>query len=237
MPKAMIVGASSGIGRELARVLASHGYALGLAARRLELLEEFKQELSVDVVVQRMDIADPEAAMDAFRRLVNAMGGVDLVVISAATGDSNRDLEWSQEQQIIATNVAGFVAMASTAFRHFAEQGAGHLVGISSIAALRGARHAPAYSASKAFVSIYLQGLRHKAAKAGLPVTITTIMPGFVDTPMAKDGTFWVAPVHKAARQIYNAIRRKKRHAYVTKRWRLIAWLLRLLPDFIYNRL
>jgi len=115
--------------------------------------------------------------------------------------------------------------------------GRSHLVGISSIGAIRGGA-VPAYNASKAFVSNYLQGLRHVAAKQGHEITITEIQSGFVDTQMAKgSGLFWVASPSKAANQIYSAILRKRKHAYVTKRWRIIAYLLKILPDWIYHKL
>ena len=111
------------------------------------------------------------------------------------------------------------------------------LAWLLSIAALRGSRVGPAYSASKAFVSNYLEGLRLRAANAGRSIVVTDIKPGFVDTAMAKgEGLFWVASPQEAARQIYRAIQRKAKHAYVTRRWRLFAWLYRALPDFILAR-
>ena len=122
--------------------------------------------------------------------------------------------------------------------KHFVKQGSGHLVGISSVASIRGGRSAPAYNASKAYQSNYLEGLRQKAKKMGAKITITEIIPGFVDTAMAKgEGIFWSAPPKKAATQIFSAIYRKKSRAYITKRWRIIAWLLKLLPSFICERL
>ncbi len=110
-------------------------------------------------------------------------------------------------------------------------------MGISSLAALRGNSLAPAYNASKAFVSTYLQGLRYKVARLGLPITITDIQPGFVDTAMAQSPSlFWVASPEKAAGQIYEAIRRKRKQATITKRWRLFAWFLKLAPDWFFER-
>jgi short-subunit dehydrogenase len=115
---------------------------------------------------------------------------------------------------------------------HFLEVGRGHLVGITSIAALRGGRLTPAYNASKAFESSYLGALRLKAIRAGVAVTVTEIQPGLVDTAMAQgENLFWLASPEKAARQIMRAIERKKKRAYVTRRWRLIAWFFKLAPD------
>jgi short-subunit dehydrogenase len=122
--------------------------------------------------------------------------------------------------------------------RYFIKQKSGHLVGISSIASIRGNEVAPAYAASKAFVSTYLEGMMRKTAKAHLPIAITDIQPGFVDTPMAKaDKLFWVASPEKAARQIFSAILKKKEKAYITKRWVLVAWVLKLLPRYLYKRI
>jgi short-subunit dehydrogenase len=238
MKRAIIIGASSGIGRELAVVLSREGYSVGLAARRLPLLEELKSRLHAPVLVKSMDVSDLPASMHALERLIEEMGGAALIVISAGTGFINPGLNWVEERTTIDVNVSGFAAMANVAFHHFERVGRGHLVGITSIAALRGSRDAPAYNASKAFGSNYLEGLRMKAAKAGLPIVVTDIQPGFVDTDMAKgEGLFWVAPPREAAEQIHRAIRRKASHAYVTRRWRLVAWLFKVLPDFIYSRL
>jgi short-subunit dehydrogenase len=238
MKRAIIVGASSGIGRELAKILSSNQYVVGIMARRVQLLDELGKEVGGTLFVQRIDVADVESAMDALAMLIKKMDGVDLVVISAGTGDINNSLDWHLENETIKTNVNGFSAVANVAMRHFTEKGSGHLVGISSIAALRGGRESPAYNASKAFESNYLEGLRQKVRKSGLPITITDIKPGFVNTAMAKgDGIFWAAEPEEAARQIYQVIKQKKSSAYITRRWVLIAWLIKLLPEFIYERL
>jgi len=166
------------------------------------------------------------------------MNGVDIFVISSGVGFINQNLQWAYEKETIDVNVSGFVAMANVAMHHFLSKGSGHLVGISSIASIRGDGDAPAYNASKAFVSNYMEGLRKKVSKSGMPIVITDIQPGFVDTAMAKgEGLFWVASPQKAAQQIYTAIKRKKKHAYITKRWRVIGWLMKAMPGFIYNRL
>lgn len=238
MKKAIIVGASSGIGKALARVLAAEGYSLGLAARRIPLLLELQQEIGSHVAIKPIDVSNPSEAISRFSELVQELGGVDLVVISAGTGFINPELDWQKEQETIAVNVTGFAAIANATMQHFLNAGTGHLVNFSSIAALRGSGDAPAYNASKAFETNYLEGLRQKVARQRLPITITDIQPGFVDTAMAKgEGLFWVASPEKAARQIFQTIKARRKHAYVTRRWRLIAWLLKLIPDFLYHRL
>ena len=236
--KAIIIGATSGIGRQLAEVFLREGYSVGLAGRRIELLHELKGKYPDRVSLKRIDVSQPEQAMDLLSGLIREMKGTDIVVISSGTGFVNKELQWWPEKETLEVNVSGFAAMANVAMRHFLSKGAGHLAGISSIAALRGSSTAPAYSASKAFVSNYLEGMRKVAALTKLPITVTTIQPGYVDTPMAKgDGKFWVASSREAAEQIYDAIRKKKKHAYVTRRWRLIAWLLKIVPDFVHNKM
>lgn len=236
MKRAIVVGASSGIGRELAKILSRNNYIVGVMARRIALLEELAGETTA--LVQKIDVNNTDSAMETLKAFIEQMGGADLIVISAGTGDINNNLDWQVERQAITTNVTGFAALANVAMHHFMERGSGHLVGISSLAALRGGRQSPAYNASKAFESNYLEGLRQKIKNAGLHITITDIKPGFVKTAMAKgDGIFWAAPANKAARQIYNAIKQKKSSAYVTQRFRLIAWLMKIIPGPLYERL
>ena len=235
---AIIIGASSGIGRELAKVFSDDGYIVGITARRLELLSEVRKELPGISFVKRMDLASSDEAMDILEELIEEMGGMDIIVISAGIGFINPDLVWEKEKSTIDVNVTGFAAMANTAMKYFIEQGSGHIVGISSIAAIRGDPFAPAYGASKAFVSNYLEALRFKAKKMKAPVTVTNIQPGFVDTAMAQgDGLFWVAPAREAAIQIFDVIKKKREHAYITKRWGIIAWLFKLMPGWILTKL
>ena len=236
MKKAIIIGASSGMGRELAKVLVRHDYIVGVTGRRTELLQELQAELADKCHMRTMDIADTMKAITTFNDLVAEMGSVDLVVISAGTGHGTPDLRWPNEKDTIDTNVLGFTAIADTAFNYFVKQEHGHLAGISSIAAIRGGRYAPAYNASKAYICNYLEGLRHIAIKAKLPITVTDIQPGYVNTRMAQgDRIFWRASTEKAAKQIYRAIERKKPHAYVTRRWRLIAWMIKVMPNWCYR--
>jgi short-subunit dehydrogenase len=238
MPGAIVIGASSGIGAALARRLSAQGYTVGLAARRSELLEQLRAELPNPAFVKTLDVALPEQARVALQELAQQMGDVELYVVSAGVGFLNPELEWSLERQTLDVNVVGFAAMVNVAVLALEARGSGHIVGISSLAALRGGRAAPAYNASKAFVSNYLEGIRQRCQRRGLPITVTDIQPGFVDTPMAQSPQlFWMASADKAAGQIQTAIRRRRRHAYVTRRWRLIAWLLRGLPASLYQRM
>ena len=232
--KAIIVGATSGIGLALARVLAADGYTLGLTGRRTHLLAEFEGDRHL---IAAMDVSDTAASRRILDDLLQRMGHLDLIVVNAGRGQILDHVDWENERTTIVVNATGFAAQATLAFEFFLKQGYGHLVGISSIAAIRGGGGHPAYNASKAFMSNYLQGLRHVAHREGLPITVTDIKPGYVDTKMAQgDGLFWVASPEKAARQIYQAIKKRKKHAYVTRRWALVAWLLKWLPDRVLYR-
>ena len=238
MKQAILIGASSGIGRELAKVLVREGYVVGVAARRVPLLQELQQELGDRALVKRMDVADVPRAMDDLSTWLKELGDVELVVLNAGLGHTNPDLRWDWEEETIRVNVQGIAALANVAMRHFIQYGAGHLVGISSVAGVRGNSRAPAYCASKAFLSTYLDSLRYRAWRLGLPIAVTDVRPGFVDTAMGQSPQrFWVASPELAAEQIYKAILRRKHRVYVTRRWMLVAWLMRLLPDCLYRRL
>ena len=235
--KAIIVGASSGMGKELAKILSSNGYIVGLAARRTDLLAELQKALPHKSLIKQIDINIPEDAEIKFKEMIAKMDGVDLVIISAGYGELNSKLKWPIEKATIDANVTGFALIAGISLQHFLNRGSGHLVGISSIAALRGQRTAPAYSASKTFVCNYLDGLRHIAIKSRKPIFITDVQPGFVKTPMSRgNNLFWISTVQRATNQIYDAIVKKKKHAYVTKRWRIVAWIMKAVPDWIYYK-
>ena len=236
MKKAIIVGASSGLGKELALLMARDGWALGLAARNVEALEALKALLGPEARVQALDVTRPAEVPAALEALAAALGGVDCLVISSGVSPYNRKLAWDVEEATVATNVLGFAACANWAARRFFEQKGGHLVGLSSVASLRGSPGVPAYNASKAFVSRYLEGLRFNLSRFG--VTVTDVRPGYVETPMTEGqkGMFWVAKADVAARQIYRAILRRRDVVYVTRRWALVACLMRLAPGRLYRR-
>lgn len=237
---AVIVGASSGIGEALARELSREGWRLGLLARRLDRLEALARELGPETVVRPIDVAQRDAA-SILEQLIQDLGGVDLVVISAGTGHLNPDLDWELDVDTLSVNVLGFLATAQVAMRHFLQRDdgrGGHLVGITSVAALRGDGAAAAYSASKAFQSVYLDGLRELGRKSGLPIAVTEVQPGFVDTALMKTARplpylvrlLFVSSPAIAAKQILRAVRNRAKHAYITRRYALVAAILKLLP-------
>jgi short-subunit dehydrogenase len=236
--KAIVVGATSGIGRGLAIILAENGYQVGITGRRTALLDELKAQHPDAFVTKPFDVSETADVEQHLEELTAELGGIDLLVICSGTGHRNPDLTFQGELPSIEVNVKGFTCVADWGFRYFAQRRGGHLVAITSIAGIRGNYDAPSYGASKAYNINYLQGLRWRAARERLPLTITDIRPGWVDTALAQGNrVFWVQPVEKAVRQIYNAIRRKRKTAYITKRWCIVAGIGRILPDFICNRL
>jgi len=238
MKKAIIVGATSGIGKELARLLSKNGFLVGITGRRNALLVALKHEQPEIFFTKRFDVTDTKLSILKLNELVAELGGLDLLIISSGIGELNENLDFEIEERTIDTNVIGFTAIADWGFNYFRNQGFGHLAAISSIAGMRGMRQSPSYSSSKAFQINYLQALRQKVGNLQLPITITDIRPGFVNTDMAKgEGLFWVASVEKASGQILKAIIKKKRLQYVTKRWGLIAWMLRIIPNYLYHKM
>ncbi len=238
MKKAIIIGATSGIGKALAKTLINDNYEVGITGRRTELLNELKAENTEKYYIQTLDVADTERAIEAIEKLVEELGGLDLLIISSGTGDINKTLDFQIEKRTIDVNVTGFTSIADWTFNFFEKQKYGHLVVISSVAGLRGEWQAPSYNATKAYQINYAEALRKKAKKVKSQIFVTDIRPGFVNTDMAKgEGLFWVANVDKAVKQIYSAIRRKKRVAYITKRWCFVAMILKRLPNFIYDKM
>ncbi|MEW5764105.1 MAG: SDR family NAD(P)-dependent oxidoreductase [Acidobacteriota bacterium] len=236
MGKAILVGASSGIGRELAKVMAKDGWVLGLASRNTHALEALRAELGGEHRVQALDVTRPEEAAEKLDALARDLGDVDCVILSSGIGIENRKLLWEPEAKTIAANVLGFASCAAWAGRYFLQRKRGHIVGISSVAGLRGSPFNPAYNASKAFVSNYLEGLRLNLGR--FEVAVTDVRPGYVATPMTEGqkGMFWVADARTAARQIYDAIRKRRSVAYITRRWRWVAMLSRNAPAFLYKK-
>lgn len=247
--KAIVIGASTGIGKEIAKELAGQNYILGLASRNINLLTQLQKEIETETFVKEIDISKQEEAMLKLQELINQMGGMDLIVINAGVAFVEEELSRESINETIEVNVKGFCAIALVAAKYFEQQKSGHIVGISSIAALRGQPFQPTYSASKAFVSTYLESLRNRFIQLNIPIHVTDVKPGYVDTPLVqkhiKDyrekynsnpNVFWMASAKEAAKQIVDAISSHKKHVYITKRWVIFAWLLQFLPDFLYNR-
>jgi short-subunit dehydrogenase len=235
--KIIIVGATSGIGRKMAELYVEKGHRIGVTGRRLELLEQIKQQFPEQLEYECFDITGKQNVSN-LESLVKRLNGLDILVISAGTGEVSKELSWEIDKRTVETNVNGFVEIANWAFNFFVKQGHGKLAAISSIAATRGNSWAPAYNASKAFQSIYFEGLSVKAKRLKKEIAITCVEPGFVGAKMAKSNKlFWVLPVDKAARQIIRAIDKRKRKVYISRRWWIFAKFLQWIPYWVLRKL
>ncbi len=233
----IIIGASSGIGKRMAEIYVANGHKVGITCRHIEPLKEIHQHHQQSMEYECFDVT----GTDNIRRiesLISKLGGMDIMIISAGTGEPSMDLKWEIDKRIVDTNVNGFIEIANWSFNYFVKQGTGQLVTISSVAANRGSSYSPAYAASKAFHSTYFEGLSIKARRLKKDIAVTCIEPGFVKTRMAHGGDkmFWVVPVDKAARQMIRAIGKKKRKVYISRRWWLIAKAMRWAPYWLYKR-
>ena len=231
MKKAIVMGASSGIGLEVARLLKQQGWTVGVAARRVELLTEFEASAQIDVT--------SEDAGQKLRQLIEKTGGMDLYFHASGIGHQNRTLEADIELRTIKTNALGFTRMVGEAYRYFAEQGHGHIAAISSIAGTKGLGPAPAYSATKALQNVYLQALEQQAHQRGLDIAITDIRPGFVDTALlAGDFRYpLMLKPERVAREIVASINRKRHIRVIDWKYRILTPLWRSLPRWMWRRL
>ncbi|MCK5400783.1 MAG: SDR family NAD(P)-dependent oxidoreductase [Flavobacteriaceae bacterium] len=238
MLNAIVFGATSGIGKQLAAYLVADGYRVGITGRRLQLLNTIKATKPSQYFVWENDVQDILNTEAVFKQIVDEFESISLVVHCSGIGYENPELDWHKEYNTIKTNVLGATRIYDLAFNLFKKQGFGQLVSISSIASLRGNRFSPSYFASKAYQVNYLESLYFKSKEiVGGKVYITDIRPGYVDTAMALgNDIFWMASLEKASRQIYLAIKRKKRRVYISKRWNFIAWILKIVPSWLMKK-
>ena len=237
MKKVIIIGATSGIGRELAKLYAQNNWLVGITGRRKPLLDSLQEAFPNNIVRECFDVTKGDN-IEHMQFLLQQLGGLDLLIYNSGIGEPSKKLDLTIDVNTTKTNVLGFIEIVNFAFNYFEKEGKGHIAAISSIASIRGNSLAPAYSASKAFMSNYMEGLYIRSSKIKLPIYTTDIQPGFVKANMAKsEAMFWVAPVEKAAAQIFIAIQNKKRRAYITRRWWLIAKIMKWLPMFIYKKI
>lgn len=233
--KAIVIGTSTGIGRALAKKLSAEGYLVGLTGRSLERLQALQKELPGESIVRVIDVSSTSEAIHGLGNLIMLMQGVDLLIVNAGILHMNPGLAWDLEEKTVQVNVLGFIAMANIAVNYFIKKNSGSLVGISSVAGQRGSGRSPSYSASKAFMSNYLEGLRQKLSAT--PVKVMEIRPGFVDTEMVRGrkGLFGIISPEKAADLIYKAIQKGKRIAYVPAWWGIVMWFFKRLPESVYH--
>ena len=233
----IIIGATSGIGLDLLKRYAVSGNKIGILGRRRTILKELEESYPSKIITCAADISRKEEMSKAVRYFQSQIQTIDLVIVCSGIGELNSSLDFNIECPTLLTNVVGWTHVIDTFYNILTHQGFGHLVAITSIGGLRGEPQAPAYSASKAYQINYMEALRKKAYKDGR-VSVTDIRPGLVNTRMAKgENLFWVMPVEKVVSQIVKAIKQNKSKAYVTKRWHILAIIIKNLPYFLFKRM
>ena len=236
--KVIIIGATSGIGREVALIYIAQGWKVGVAGRREAELEALRSAYPEQVSAQALDVTK-EDAPQKLQALIEQVGGMDVFLLSSGIGKQNPTLETGLELTTAATNVEGFIRMTNAAYHYFEQQGHGHLAVISSIAGTKGLGAAPAYSATKGFQNIYMDALDQLARMKKLNIQFTDIRPGFVATPLLnnqkKYPMLMEAPI--VALDIVSAIEKKKRVAIIDWKYRILVGFWRLIPKWIWLRL
>lgn len=222
----LIIGATSGIGNSLYSHYISCGNHVAIMGRRKNILDEICTANPAYTLAFPVDISNINSFNNAFEEVVKSFQNIDLAILCAGIGELNEPLDIKQELATLSTNVIGWTNAVDTLYNHFEKNGKGHLVTITSVGGLQPTPIAPSYSASKAFQINYTKSLQAKARKTA--ITITEIRPGLVDTRMAKgNGLFWVMPLEKVSKQIIRAIDTKKKLCIVTKRWRILNYIVK----------
>ena len=235
--KVIIIGATSGIGREVANIYISQGWKVGVAGRRAQELETLRLTAPEQVYTQVLDVTEDNATQK-LQKLIEQIGGMDVFLLSSGIGKQNYSLQTDIELATAATNVDGFIRMTNAAFHFFEQQGHGHLAIISSIAGTKGLGAAAAYSATKRFQSTYMEALEQLARMNKLNISFTDIRPGFVATPLLKDDSYpLLMKATTVAYQIVKAIGKKKRIAIIDWKYQILVFFWRLIPKGIWLRL
>ena len=238
MKRAIIIGATSGIGREVAKCLLLDGWRIGIAGRRQSALEDLQQTAPGQIEIQALDVT-AENAVEKLDVLIGKVGGMDLFLLSSGIGFQNLRLNMDVELNTVRTNVEGFIRMVDTAFAYFGKNGGGHLAVISSIAGTKGLGIAPAYSATKRFQNTYIDALEQLAHLQKLNICFTDIRPGFVATDLLNDGKHYpmLMKADKVGRYIARALKRKRRVVVIDWRYRILVFFWRMIPRRLWKRL
>ena len=243
--KAIIIGATSGIGLQVARHLAAHGVTLGLAGRRTEKLEELQQELGAERVhIARLDVTT-ESATEALERLIKSVGAADLLLYASGIGKQNPELNIDIEANTVMTNAWGMVRIVDHFINYvkrepsYNEKRPAHIAVISSVAGTMGMGSAPAYSATKSMQSCYLSALAQHVRMEHIPAIFSDIRPGFVATEILNPDKRYprLMSADKAARCILRGLRRRRRIIIFDWRFRLLVALWRMIPRWLWERM
>ena len=236
---AIVMGATSGIGYEVAKILASRGWRVGVAGRREAILAQMVAETDGIVAYEVIDVTIPDA-VDGMHNLIDKLGGMDLYFHSSGIGYQNTELDADKELRTIETNCLGMTRLVGEAFRYFEQhpETEGHIAVISSIARTKGLGAAPAYSASKRFTSHYLESLSQLTTiKRIRYIHISDIRPGFVKTPLIEGSNFPMQlDAGKVAISIVDGIERRKPVITVNWLYRLLVFFWQIIPRSIWIR-
>ncbi|MAS96436.1 MAG: hypothetical protein CMO55_24875 [Verrucomicrobiales bacterium] len=225
-----IIGSSTGIGKALATAHLQQKIESITFSRSPEKIEGHN--------AIQLDLTDEENAKSTLEKAFTQYPDIEKVFLVSGTGDVEPNLNFQTASDTVELNCSGFTLAAYTAIEHFEKRGSGHLIAITSVAAVRGGGQSMSYNASKAYQSSLLEGLRCRVTRLKHPITITEVRAGFVDTAMMKaEKPFWVASPEQAANDILEVSNKTKDLVYVLKRWRIIAWLFDLLPNSLYKRI
>lgn len=238
MKRAIIIGASSGLGNEVARLLLEQGWKLGIAARRVDRLEQLRELNPNRVEVQCIDVTSDDATQ-ALNVLINKIGGMDLLFYASGIGKQNMEMEPGIELNTVLTNGMGFTRIIGEAYRYMAQHGGGHIAAISSIASTKGLGAAPSYSATKALQGTYIQALEQQAHMRGLNITFTDLRPGFVATDLLGDNPRYplLLNTKQVAREMVSAVNSRKHVWVIDWRWRVVTAAWRRIPRWLWRRL
>jgi len=231
--RAIVVGASSGIGLEVAKLLMAQGWKVGVAARRIEQMKDLGA-----AAVERIDVTTDDAT-EGLQRLISKLGGMDLYFHASGIGKQNRELTADIELATLQTNGVGFTRMIGEAYRYFVKQGSGHIAAITSIAGTKGLGPAPSYSATKAMQNVYLQALEQQARSRGLDIVFTDVRPGFVDTALLAGDFHYPLMLRpeKVAQEIVCAINHRQHIRVIDWRYRILTAVWRRIPRWIWRRI
>lgn len=237
--RVLIVGGTSGIGRQLAISYLKRGCRVAVTGRRQTLLDALQQEYAgYPLLTRAFDVTD-QRVTEELACVVQQLGGVDLCIYAAGYGFGNLPLEEELEVHAVQVNVQAFVKVAVWMYHSWnQQQQAGHFAVISSIAGLRALGVAPGYSATKHFQAFYLKALRQLAVARRSKVHFTSIHPGFVDTDFIKGHQYpMTMSVDRAVACIIKGLDRRKNTLVVDRRWQMIAALMHLIPNGIWTRI
>ena len=231
--RAIVMGASSGIGLEVAKQLMAQGWKVGVAARRIEQMKDLGA-----AAVERIDVTTDDAT-EGLQRLISKLGGMDLYFHASGIGKQNRELTADIELATLQTNGVGFTRMIGEAYRYFVKQGSGHIAAITSIAGTKGLGPAPSYSATKAMQNVYLQALEQQARSRGLDIVFTDVRPGFVDTALLAGDFHYPMMLRpeKVAQEIVCAINHRQHIRVIDWRYRILTAVWRRIPRWIWRRI